>query len=505
MEKTTGIVVPSQELEENCELAVTSSINEVNKQNIVYVTAFNMTEHNLTLPFKTEIGKFSMLTLNEYENLIQIEPKTLALAKMNQPDNVELGINEIISQKTSPSLGSEQKPPPECEKFWSPTPETCPNPESLPSIQREIYDQILYFQGLEKIEPNNNIQDRMSFLSNFQWENSVLTNDQRSEVEHLLIEDADIFAKHRFDVGYNSDLKIKLTTEHQRPLYTQGTPTPIQLRNELTVELALMHYFGLIATLSHSNYSSPLFAHRKPSGKLRMLIYLRRINHSIKTDYINSNFPISNMTDASNHFAGKSLFTKFDCSQAYHCVQLADDLSVQLLAFNFGSQTYAYKCLAQGLIKSVTGFSSFIRHYLDPCLAADLCTQFMDDIGSAVNSYYELIPTLKKIFECIRKSGLKLSPKKCEIGTQRMKFLGNVVTPQGVTPEEAKISAFLSKIKMPRTVKQVKRLIGCKQFFRNYMSSLGEKLIPFYKLLKKQIAFEITEDHHKTLKFSKQT
>ena len=127
-----------------------------------------MTEHNLTLPFKTEIGKFSILTLTEYENLIQIEPQTLALAKMNQPDNVELGINDIISQKTSPSLGSEQKPPPEYEKFWFPTPETCPNPESLPSIQREIYDQILYFQGLEKIEPNNNIHDRMTFLSNFQ-------------------------------------------------------------------------------------------------------------------------------------------------------------------------------------------------------------------------------------------------------------------------------------------------------------------------------------------------
>ena len=62
-----------------------------------------MTEHNLTLPLETEIEKFSILTLTEYENLIQIEPETLALAKMNQPDNVELGINEIISQKTSPS------------------------------------------------------------------------------------------------------------------------------------------------------------------------------------------------------------------------------------------------------------------------------------------------------------------------------------------------------------------------------------------------------------------
>ena len=97
------------------------------------------------------------------------------------------------------------------------------------------------------------------------------------------------------------------------------------------------------------------------------------------------------MSDASNHFAGKKFRNKLDCWQAYHCVQLAeaDDLSIQFLAFNFASRTYAYKCLVQGLSKSVTGFSSFIRHYLDQCLAANICTQYMDDIGSGVESFEE--------------------------------------------------------------------------------------------------------------------
>ena len=44
------------------------------------------------------------------------------------------------------------------------------------------------------------------------------------------------------------------------------------------------------------------------------------------------------MTDAV-HFAGKALFTKLDCSQAYHFVQMADPLSFQLLSFNFASKT----------------------------------------------------------------------------------------------------------------------------------------------------------------------
>ena len=135
------------------------------------------------------------------------------------------------------------------------------------------------------------------------------------------------------------------------------------------------------------------------------------------------------MADASNHFAWKILFTKVDWSQAHYFVQMADDISTQMFAFNFNSRTYAYKCLAPGLSKSVTGFRSFIRHYLYLHLAADLCTQFMDDIESAVENSDGLFFTLRETFTYIQECGLKLSSEKCVIGTQKMKLLGNVVTP----------------------------------------------------------------------------
>ena len=88
---------------------------------------------------------------------------------------------------------------------------------------------------------------------------------------------------------------------------------------------------------------------------------------------------------------------------------MADYVSVQLLAFDFASRIYAYKCLAQGLKKSVTGFSYFTRHYLDPCSATRICTHFMDDIGNAVTNFEQLLPSLREILTCVRQSGLKLS------------------------------------------------------------------------------------------------
>ena len=47
---------------------------------------------------------------------------------------------------------------------------------------------------------------------------------------------------------------------------------------------------------------------------------------------------------------------------------------------------------------------------------------------------------------------------------------------------------------MPKTTKQLKRLIGITQFFPNYIPSLSVKLMSFYTLLKKDAVIKITED-----------
>ena len=155
------------------------------------------------------------------------------------------------------------------------------------------------------------------------------------------------------------------------------------------------------------------------------------------------------MTDAVNHFAGIFFFITLDCSQAYHCVQLAVPSSVQLLSFNFANRTFAFKPLAQGLSKSVTGFSSFIRSFFDTCITSDLCIQFMDDIGAGVTKFEEMIPNLRRNFECLRSSGLILSPKKCQFGMPSTKFLGNTITEKELQLEKENIQKILRNMRMP--------------------------------------------------------
>ena len=249
----------------------------------------------------------------------------------------------------------------------------------------------------------------------------------------------DIFARHRFDIGINTEFKVQFTPLDNRPAYSQSLPAPINLKDDILVELALLHKYGIITTLPFSKYASPIFAQRKPNGKLRLLVDLRKINTLIADDYINNNHPVSSLTDAAQHMAGKNLFCKLDCSQAYHCLQMADQQSIELLAFNFASRTFAYRRLAQGLSRSLSAFSSFIREYLDPVVKADQCAQYVDDIGIAANTPEQLIKNLRAVFQCLRKAALKLSMTKCHFGVQEVDFLGRTITTKGVAPQKQKI------------------------------------------------------------------
>ena len=272
--------------------------------------------------------------------------------------------------------------------------------------------EVRNLQELEKLNPQDDPESRKQFLANFDWADLTLNPTEIAQIEELLVEYHDIFARHRFDIGMNGDFKVKLTPKDDSPAYSQSLPTPINLKEDILVELALLHRYGIITTLPFSKYASPFFAQKKHNGKLRLVVDLRKIKSLISDDYINNIHPLSTLTDAAQHMARKRLFCKLDCSQAYHCLQMADQRSIEMLAFNFASRTFAYRRLAQGLSRALSAFSSFMRENLDKLNKADQCAQYVDDIGTAGNDTTQLINNLRATFKCIRTAGLNLAMHK---------------------------------------------------------------------------------------------
>ena len=170
---------------------------------------------------------------------------------------------------------------------------------------------------------------------------------------------------------------------------------------------------------------------------------------------------------------------------------MADYQSIQMLAFNFASRTFAYRRLAQGLSRSLSAFSSFMREYLDKAIKADQCAQYVDDIGIAANDSKQLCANIRTVFECIRNAGLKLTMSKCHFGVKQVDFLGRTITPEGVAPQADKVKDFLSKLRFPKSKKALQRYIGFLNYYRNYIPRLSERLSPFFKLLKETSKFYV--------------
>ena len=116
---------------------------------------------------------------------------------------------------------------------------------------------------------------------------------------------------------------------------------PIHRKEDLKNEVALTLKYEIITVLLFSKYASPIFAQWKTNGELRLLVDLMKINSLIVDDLSNKNHRGSTLLDAAQHLVGKSLFCRIGCSQSYHCLQMVDQRSVEMLAISFASSFFS--------------------------------------------------------------------------------------------------------------------------------------------------------------------
>ena len=405
----TGTVTLLEEFTETASSRISHSMSTIFDKKIA-VRVTKTTESPYLIKKHTQIAEFSVVTPEQSKHIKPVDMAILSMILQGDPD-LTAYLNELL--RTT-------KPEQQYNTFWFPTPENPGKLEDHTPIQTRIFTELNELKEKEKLNPQESTEPRNKFLKRFDWTDTLLTETEKQSIEDILVDYHNIFARHRMDIGMNTEFKVKLTPKDDKAVYGQSLPMPIHLKEDVIGELAIMHKYGIIAVLPFSKYASPIFAQRKPNGKLRLLVDLREINSLIADDYTNNNHPVSTLSDAAQHLAGKSLFCKLDCSQAYHCLQMADQKSVEMLAFNFASRTFAFKRLAQGLSRSVSAFSSFMREYLDPVVKADQCAQYVDDIGIAANNATDLTRNIRAVFKCIRQAELKLRIEKCHFGVRQV-------------------------------------------------------------------------------------
>jgi hypothetical protein len=101
-------------------------------------------------------------------------------------------------------------------------------------------------------------------------------------------------------------------------------------------------------------------------------------------------------------------------------------------------------------------------------------------------------------FERLRANGVKLNPEKCVFGVPRGMLLGYIVSQRGIEPNPEKV-ATLERMGPIRDLMGVQKVLGCLAALSLFISLLGEKGLPLYRLLKKHKCFSWTVEAQEAL------
>jgi hypothetical protein len=109
-----------------------------------------------------------------------------------------------------------------------------------------------------------------------------------------------------------------------------------------------------------------------------------------------------------------------------------------------------------------------------------------------------LIADLEETFASLREYRWKLNPNKCVFGVPSGKLLGFIISHRGIEANPEKISA-ITNMRALTCIKDVQKLTRCMAALNIFILKLGERGLPFFKLLKHQEKFVWTPEAVKLL------
>ena len=263
---TTGTVTPLVKSTETASLLISHSLSTIIDKRIA-VRVTNATESPYHIKKHAQIAEFSVVTPEQSK---QIKPVDMAILSVIPQGGLDLTayLYELLGRN---------KPEQQINTFWFPTLENPGKPEDQTPIQTRSLKELNQLKDRKKLNQQESTESRNKFLKRFDWTDTLLTETEKEAIEDILLDYHDISARHKMHIGMNTEFKVKLTPKDDKVVYSQSLPMPIHLKEELIVELALMHKYGTNTVLPFSKYASPIFAQRKPNGKQCLLLDLRKI------------------------------------------------------------------------------------------------------------------------------------------------------------------------------------------------------------------------------------
>jgi hypothetical protein len=174
-----------------------------------------------------------------------------------------------------------------------------------------------------------------------------------------------------------------------------------------------------------------------------------------------------------------------DAYSRYHQIKMESDQLATSFITPFGM--YCYVTMLFGLRNAGATYQRWMQHVFGDHIGQTV-EAYIDDIVVKTRKVGNLVSDLRIAFNCLWANGVKLNPEKCVFGMPWGMLLGYIVSQRGIEANPEKVVA-LEQMGPIRDLKGVQRVLGCLAALSRFISRLGEKGLPLYRLLKKHERF----------------
>ena len=296
------------------------------------------------------------------------------------------------------------------------------------------------------------------------------------QAKDMLKRNASIFSKHDLDMGKTNLVKHNIVLTDPIPFKEKYRTIPPQLFSEVKAHLQEMLDLGAIRH-SNSPWASAIVLVRKKDGKLRFCIDLRKLNSRTMKD----SYSLPRIEHVLDQLLGSTIFTTLDLKAGYWQVEMVEECK-PYTAFTCGPLGF-YEC--ETMPFGATNAPATFQRLMDNCLGElnmNWCIVYLDDIIIFSQDAASHIERLEAVFQKLAKAGLKLKPSKCEFFKKRIKYLGHIVSEEGVSTDPKKVEAVLHW-PVPKTVYDVRAFLGFVGYYRRFIKDFSKIALPLRKLL----------------------
>lgn len=224
----------------------------------------------------------------------------------------------------------------------------------------------------------------------------------------------------------------------------------------------------------------------KKTGGIRICIDYRELNAITKAD----RYPLPRIDDLLHSAKATKFMSTLDLQSGYWQIGVEkNDQDKTAFVTPFGM--YKFTRMPFGLRNAPATFQRLIDR-LKVSLNGLVLFAYLDDIILCSLSFEEHIKELNRLFDRLREFNLKANIDKCSFACNEVKYLGHILTPNGIMVDPQKIMSIVAR-NPPKNVKELLSFLQTCSWYRRFVPKFADISKPLSQLTKKNATWSWKE------------